>query len=70
EAGRRAVAYAFEDLGAAEVVSVILPENRPSQQVASRLGLTWSEDRVLSILPGEAHGIWRLPRSRWEVNAG
>ena len=70
EAGRRSVAYAFEDIGADEVVSVILPENDRSQQVATRLGLTWSEDRVLSNLPGEPQGIWRLSRRQWELNEG
>ena len=61
EAGARAITYAFEVIGADEVVSVILPENVRSQQVAGRLGLTWSEDRVLSSFPTEPHGIWRLP---------
>jgi RimJ/RimL family protein N-acetyltransferase len=70
EAGRRAVDYAFEVLGADEVVSVILPDNHRSQQVAARLGLAWSEDRFLSTFPEEPHGIWRLPRPRWEVSAG
>ncbi|HLH27620.1 MAG TPA: GNAT family N-acetyltransferase, partial [Acidimicrobiales bacterium] len=74
EAGRRAVDYAFEALDADEVVSVILPGNVRSQQVAARLGLAWSEDRELSVLPGEPHGIWRLPRRRWRpggpVNGG
>lgn len=65
EAGRRSVAYAFEEVGVDEVVSVILPENRRSQAVARRLGLAWSEDRVLSFFPSEPHGIWRLSRQRW-----
>jgi RimJ/RimL family protein N-acetyltransferase len=70
EAGRRALEYAFEEIGADEVVSVILPDNGPSQRVAARLGLTWSEDRVLSTLPDEPLGIWRLPRRRWDLSAG
>jgi len=70
EAGARAITYAFEVIGADEVVSVILPENVRSQQVAGRLGLTWSEDRVLSSFPTEPHGIWRLPRARWPLSAG
>jgi [ribosomal protein S5]-alanine N-acetyltransferase len=69
EAGRRSVAYAFEVIGADEVVSAILPDNRRSQAVATRLGLTWSEDRVLSSYPDQPHGIWRLSRARW-VSAG
>jgi RimJ/RimL family protein N-acetyltransferase len=70
EAGARAITYAFEVIGVDELVSVILLENVRSQRVASRLGLTWSEDRVLSSFPTEPHGIWRLPRGRWEVSAG
>ncbi len=52
------------------MVSVILPENARSQRVAARLGLIWSEDRVLSTLPDEPHGIWRLPRAQWQLSAG
>jgi RimJ/RimL family protein N-acetyltransferase len=70
EAGARAIEYAFGVIGADEVVSVILPENARSQKVAARLGLAWSEDRVLSSLPGVPHGIWRLPRRRWEISGG
>ncbi len=70
EAGRAALEYAFEELGADEVVSVILPENERSQRVAARLGLAWSEDRILSILPDEPHGIWRLSRVGWQVSGG
>jgi [ribosomal protein S5]-alanine N-acetyltransferase len=70
EAGQRAIAYAFDEIGADEVVSVILPGNERSQRVARRLGLTWSEDRVLSTLPAEPLGIWRLSRTGWEVSGG
>jgi RimJ/RimL family protein N-acetyltransferase len=66
EAGAGSVAYAFEVVGADEVFSVILPENRRSQAVAGRLGLTLFEERVLSIYPDEPHGIWRLERQEWE----
>jgi RimJ/RimL family protein N-acetyltransferase len=70
EAGAHAIGYAFEVIGADEVVSVILPENARSQKVAARLGLVWSEDRVLSSFPDMPHGIWRLPRRHWEVSGG
>jgi ribosomal-protein-alanine N-acetyltransferase len=66
EAGASSVAYAFEVMGADELFSVILPDNRPSQAVASRLGFTLAEERVLSHHPAEPHGIWRLGRDHWE----
>jgi RimJ/RimL family protein N-acetyltransferase len=66
EAGACSIAYAFEVMGVDEVFSVILPENRRSQAVAGRLGLTLFEERVLSSYPEQAHGIWRLEREQWE----
>jgi [ribosomal protein S5]-alanine N-acetyltransferase len=65
EAGARSVAYAFDELGLDEVVSVILPENERSIAVARRLGFTFVEERVLSHFPAMAHGIWRLDRQAW-----
>jgi RimJ/RimL family protein N-acetyltransferase len=65
EAGRAAVDYAFAVLGCDEVFSVILPTNVASQAVATRLGFTLWEERVLAFLPGVTLGIWRLPRGRW-----
>lgn len=62
EAGRAAIDWAFANHDVNELVSVILPENTPSQQVAQRLGFTWREDRVLPHFPQAAHGIWALPR--------
>ncbi|HVB94096.1 MAG TPA: GNAT family N-acetyltransferase [Acidimicrobiales bacterium] len=67
EAGHRSISYAFEVLDADEVFSVILPENRRSQAVAGRLGLSLLEERVLSSFPGSPHGIWRLGRDEWEA---
>lgn len=65
EAGARAVAYAFEELGARELFSLILPGNTASQAVAHRLGFSLQEERVLSFLPAEALGIWQLSREHW-----
>lgn len=64
EAGARSIAYAFEQLGAAELFSVILPENHRSMAVARRLGFHLHEERVLSHFPSAPHGIWRLERPR------
>lgn len=69
EAGESSIAYAFEVMGVDEVFSVILPENRRSQAVAARLGLTLLEERTLAHHPGDPHQIWRLERSRWEQSA-
>ena len=66
EAGASAIAYAFEVIGVVEVFSIILPENRRSQAVARRLGLTLVEERVLSSFPESPHGIWRIGRDQWE----
>ena len=66
EAGASAIAYAFEVIGAAELFSIILPENERSQAVARRLGLTLVEERVLSSFPESPHGIWRLGRDQWK----
>jgi len=69
EAGARSVAYAFEELGADEVFSVILPENERSAAVACRLGLSLVDERVLRHFPGRAHGIWRVDRETWARGA-
>ncbi len=60
EAGARAVAYAFGNLGLPEVWSVILPTNHRSQAVARRLGFELVEERLLSFFPSAVHGLWRL----------
>jgi RimJ/RimL family protein N-acetyltransferase len=39
EAARRALDYAFEDLGRKRVISLIRPANTPSMRVAERLGM-------------------------------
>jgi RimJ/RimL family protein N-acetyltransferase len=62
EAGQRSIAYAFDELGAQQVFSVILPENKRSASVARRLGFRLVEERVLSTFPQAPHGIWRLDR--------
>ena len=62
EAGRRSIAYAFEELDAEQVFSVILPDNERSAAVARRLGFRLVEERILSTFPDSPHGIWRLDR--------
>jgi RimJ/RimL family protein N-acetyltransferase len=65
EAGAAAVDYGFDVVGADELFSIILPDNRRSQSVAERLGFTLVEERVMSHFPESPHGIWRLGRDEW-----
>ena len=44
EAARAAVDYAWRELGAQELISLIAPDNVPSQRVAERLGMRPGED--------------------------
>ena len=62
EAGRRAVAYGFEEVDVDRLFSCILPDNKRSQSVAGRLGFTLLEERVLAFYPDAPHGIWFLDR--------
>jgi len=70
EAGARAVRFGFEALGEDTLYSTILPENTRSAAVATRLGFSPWEERVLPHFPSQAHTIWRLPRDAWELSAG
>jgi RimJ/RimL family protein N-acetyltransferase len=66
EAGTRSVEYAFDQVGADEVFSTILAENDRSAAVATRLGFTLAESRLLPHFPHAPHDIWRLTRAQWE----
>jgi RimJ/RimL family protein N-acetyltransferase len=44
EAARAAVEHAWRELGAEELISLIAPDNLPSQRVAERLGMRPGED--------------------------
>ena len=66
EAGARSIEYAFDQVGADQVCSVILPENVRSAAVATRLGFTLTESRVLPHFPEAPHDIWRLTREQWD----
>jgi RimJ/RimL family protein N-acetyltransferase len=59
EAGRVAIEYAFDHLGAEHVISVIRPENGASIRVAERLGETY--ERTIDLLGGPAriYGVHR-----------
>jgi len=55
EAARAAVDYAWRELGADELISLIAPENLPSQRVAERLGMRPGEDYDLRGTPVVIH---------------
>jgi RimJ/RimL family protein N-acetyltransferase len=63
EAGRAAIEWVFANHGVDAVFSMILPENRPSQAVARRLGFSLVEERVFAFFPAKPHGLWRLARA-------
>jgi RimJ/RimL family protein N-acetyltransferase len=44
EAARASVRYARQELGAGELISLIAPDNVPSQRVAERLGMRPTDD--------------------------
>jgi [ribosomal protein S5]-alanine N-acetyltransferase len=62
EAGAAAVSYALDHFDVEAVYSVILPENHRSQAVATRLGFSLVEERIVSHFPAAPHGIWRRRR--------
>lgn len=61
EAGRAAIGYAFDVLGADEVISVIRPANTGSIRVAERLGETYQ--RTVQLLGSEA-SIYRTTAAK------
>lgn len=68
EAGSAAVNWAFENLDWTEVIHSIHPDNRPSQELARRLG---SELRGPGKLPepfeDEPIEIWAQTRAQWQA---
>lgn len=58
EAAARARAYAYDALGWSSAISLISPENRPSQKVAERLGATREGTFELR---GAVADVWRHP---------
>ncbi|HWF25539.1 MAG TPA: GNAT family N-acetyltransferase [Solirubrobacteraceae bacterium] len=60
EAGRAALVYAFEVVGAERVISLIRRENEPSIRVAERLGERY--ERTIDLLGGPAY-VYGLARS-------
>lgn len=63
EAGAAAVRYGFEHLGERRLFSCILVDNNRSQAVARRLGFQLLEEKSMSMLPAELHGVWFLDKT-------
>lgn len=73
EAARRAIRFAFQDLGLSEVVSFTTTTNRRSQAVMNRIGMTndpaddfdhpWIEEGH----PLRRHVLWRITAEHWRV---
>ena len=59
EAARAAVEFAWRELGAHELISLIAPDNRPSQRVAERLGMRAAEEYDLRGTPVVIHRLAR-----------
>lgn len=59
EAAKACIAFAFEQLNATKVVSLIRPENMPSQRVAERNGMTVERQVMFHGLPHLLYAIRR-----------
>lgn len=74
EAGRAALAYAFEELGLEEIVSFTSELNEPSRRVMGRLGMRhdpaddFEHPRVPVGHPLRPHVLYRLSRTDWAVS--
>ncbi len=63
EAGRAAVAHAFDDLGLDEVISVTVPHNTASRRVMEKVGLT-DTGRTVD-LRDHTQVLYRIGRDEW-----
>lgn len=72
EIGRAGMAYAFNELEAAEVVAFTEAGNVASRAVMERLGMEFVAD--FAVTEGSSAGVrfalYRLPRDQWSVSAG
>jgi RimJ/RimL family protein N-acetyltransferase len=74
EAGRAALAYGFEELALAEIVSFTSRLNRPSWRVMERLGMShdpaddFEHPGVPAGNPLRPHVLYRLSREAWSVS--
>ena len=74
EAGRAALAYGFEELGFAEIVSFTSELNTPSRRVMERLEMShdpaddFEHPRIPEGNPLRLHVLYRLSRDAWAVS--
>jgi RimJ/RimL family protein N-acetyltransferase len=66
EGARRALAFAFEELGRDHVISLIRPDNRPSIRVAERLGERL--ERTTEVFGADAL-VYGIAREDWQGRA-
>ncbi|MEM6633098.1 MAG: GNAT family N-acetyltransferase [Bacteroidota bacterium] len=57
EAAKGCIEYARETLGLRSVISLILPQNKPSIRVAEKNGLKLEKE---SLFHGQMHGVYRI----------
>lgn len=76
EAARRALTFAFDDLGLAEVVSFTSHTNLRSQLVMKRIGMTndpaedFDHPELDEGHPLRRHVLWRITAERWRSRPG
>ena len=70
EAAQAALAFGFETLALAEIVSFTAQVNRPSQEVMERLGMrraqAFEHPALAAESPLRSHWLYRLSRIDWE----
>ncbi|MEZ4380574.1 MAG: GNAT family N-acetyltransferase [Nannocystaceae bacterium] len=76
EAGRAALAFGFDALGLAEIVSFTSLRNHRSSAVMERLGMVrdpaedFDHPRLAAAHPLSRHLLYRLSRARWAATRG
>jgi RimJ/RimL family protein N-acetyltransferase len=71
EAARAALAFGFDTVGLAEIVSMTVPANRPSRRVMEKLGMRhdprddFDHPRIPAGDPLRRHVLYRLSRTAW-----
>jgi RimJ/RimL family protein N-acetyltransferase len=67
EAAQACREFGFKHLNAARLISLIRPENLPSQRVAEKNGMrVWKE----ALWHGLTHRVYAIERTEWQAKAG
>jgi RimJ/RimL family protein N-acetyltransferase len=69
EAAKASIRFGFRETSTPRLISLIHPENGPSQKVAARLGQIKSERTSITLF-GKTHeaDVWAIDRNRWTAN--